>query len=189
MVERWMMISTLKRRQGFWYFLSCTWRNLLSQTTVDRDAKLKFILTHASIYGCFFYMLASLLKCTTLVQEPATWQETTQTCVLQIKKHCIPFLLSPTRMVWTFLHRGGFFLILEAFSLEGNKRIYNNYDGCVIPLHECLFSLIDFRLPFYEFEVGVLNHLEIAPSKLHLVNWGYIKSSSISVSTKETCSY
>lgn len=42
-------------------------------------------------------------------------------------------------------------------SPKGNTRICNKSDGCVILLHECLFSLIRFRLPFNEFKVGVLN--------------------------------
>lgn len=38
----------------------------------------------------------------------------------------------------------------------------------VIRFHEYMLSLIGFRLPFDKFEVGILNHLLIAPFKLHL---------------------
>lgn len=58
---------------------------------------------------------------------------------------------------------------------EVDKRIYSKYDGCVIHLHECLFSMIGFYLPFDKFEVGVLSHIVIAPSQLHPVIWAYIK--------------
>lgn len=37
------------------------------------------------------------------------------------------------------------------------------YERCVIPIHECLFSLIGFHLSLNDFEVGVLNHLMISP--------------------------
>lgn len=37
--------------------------------------------------------------------------------------------------------------------LDGDKRVYSQYDECVILFHECLFSLIGYRLPFNEFEV------------------------------------
>lgn len=51
----------------------------------------------------------------------------------------------------------------------------NKYDGCAIPIYEYLYSLIGFRLLLNTFEVGVLNHLLIAPSQLRPVSWAYIK--------------
>lgn len=47
---------------------------------------------------------------------------------------------------------------------EENKRIWNEYDRCVIPLLKCLLCLIYFCLPFNDFEINVLNHLLIVPS-------------------------
>lgn len=53
--------------------------------------------------------------------------------------------------------------------------ISNKYDGCVIPLHEWLFSLIGFNILFQKFRMDVLNHLVISHSQLHPVSWAYIK--------------
>lgn len=50
---------------------------------------------------------------------------------------------------------------LGVFSFEGEKNACSKYEGCVIPFHECLFSLIGFLLPFIDFEVGILNRLVI----------------------------
>lgn len=47
---------------------------------------------------------------------------------------------------------------------EGDRKICIKYDGCVILLHEYMFSFIGFRLPFNDFEVGILNHSIISPS-------------------------
>lgn len=58
---------------------------------------------------------------------------------------------------------------------EGNDIIYNTYDGCIVHLHECLFSLICVYLPFNDFEMGVLNHLVIDHSQLHPMSHAYIK--------------
>lgn len=61
------------------------------------------------------------------------------------------------------------------FPPDGDKSICNEYDGCIIPFHECLFSLIGFCLPFYDFEINVMTHLMIYPSQLHPVSWGFVK--------------
>lgn len=58
---------------------------------------------------------------------------------------------------------------------EEDKRVCSNYDGCAIPCQECLFFLIGICLPFNKFEVGVLNHLLIIHSQLHMVNWVYVE--------------
>lgn len=44
------------------------------------------------------------------------------------------------------------------------QRLCSSYCGCVIHVHECLFSLVGYRLPFNGFEISVLNHLLIAHS-------------------------
>lgn len=51
--------------------------------------------------------------------------------------------------------------------VDSNKRIYSSFDGCFIPFYECLFTQLNFRLPFNGFEVGVLKHMKITPSELH----------------------
>lgn len=43
------------------------------------------------------------------------------------------------------------------------------------PFHECLFSSIRFRLPFNDFEVGIMNHLIIAFSQMHRLIWVCVK--------------
>lgn len=60
------------------------------------------------------------------------------------------------------------------FHLKEDKRICNKYERYVIPFHECLFSLIDFRLPLNHFKIDILNHMIITPSQLNLVSWAYI---------------
>lgn len=52
---------------------------------------------------------------------------------------------------------------LGVLSHEGNKMVCNKYEGCVILLHEYLFSLIGLCLPFNAFEVDILNQLRISP--------------------------
>lgn len=56
------------------------------------------------------------------------------------------------------------------FPPKEDNRVCNKFEGCVIPLLECLFSMIDFRLTFNDSEVDVLNHLGVSPSKLHLMS-------------------
>lgn len=53
---------------------------------------------------------------------------------------------------------------LRVFPPYGDKRISSQYDGWVIPLHECLFYLFGFFLSFNVFEISVMNHLMISPS-------------------------
>lgn len=80
-----------------------------------------------------------------------------------IRKCWTPLLHSPMKEVW-----------IEHF-LEEDRRVCSKYGGCVIHLHECLFFLIGFCIPFNKFEVVVLNHLLIAYSQLHPIRWAYIK--------------
>lgn len=57
----------------------------------------------------------------------------------------------------------------RVFPPNGDKRICSDYDICIIPFHEYLFSLMGFCLPFTNFNISVMNHLMISPSKLYLV--------------------
>lgn len=63
----------------------------------------------------------------------------------------------------------------EVFPLDEDKRMCSRYGGCAILFHECLLCIIWYRLPFNEFEVGVLNHSLIASSQLHPVSWAFVK--------------
>lgn len=72
------------------------------------------------------------------------------------------------------LYLSGFPLILDVLPPERDKSICIKYGGRVISLHEFLFSLIGFRLPSNAFEVGIINHLVIYPSQLHLISCAYI---------------
>lgn len=56
-----------------------------------------------------------------------------------------------------------------------DKRTCSEYDVCVIPFYDCLFYILRFHLSFNDFEVGVLNHLLITSSHMHLVDWAFIK--------------
>lgn len=58
--------------------------------------------------------------------------------------------------------------------LDEDKRECREYEACVIPLQNFLFSFIRRNLPFSDFEIGIFNHLLIAPSHLHAVNWAYV---------------
>lgn len=66
------------------------------------------------------------------------------------------------------------------FVHDEDYRVCNKYAGCVIPRHECLFSLIGLYLPFNDFKVDVLNCFLISHSQLHPVSWDYVKYSNIS---------
>lgn len=48
---------------------------------------------------------------------------------------------------------------LGVFLLDEDKRIRNQYDGCVISFDECMFCFIVYFFPFNEFEISILNHL------------------------------
>lgn len=49
----------------------------------------------------------------------------------------------------------------KVFPPDGEKRICIEYDGCITPFHEYLFSLMGFHLPFNDFKISVMNHLMI----------------------------
>lgn len=70
--------------------------------------------------------------------------------------------------MWVCLLAGG-------SHVDTSKRICNSFDGYLIPFYESVFSMLKFRIPFNEFKEWVLNHLQIAPSQLHLVAWAFIK--------------
>lgn len=56
-----------------------------------------------------------------------------------------------------------------------DKSICSKYDGCIVPIHECLFSLIGFHIPFNDLKVEVFNYLLIAPLQLNQLFLAYIK--------------
>ena len=51
----------------------------------------------------------------------------------------------------------------HVFPPHGNKSLCIQYDGCDIPIHECVLSVICYQLPFNKLEVSVLKHLLISP--------------------------
>lgn len=87
---------------------------------------------------------------------------TTHSCG-SIKRHEIMSLPSLIRVVDHAIIEVDPFSYQGVLPLEGNKRIYNKHYRCVIPLHEFHISLICQSIPFNDFEMGVLNHLTIAP--------------------------
>lgn len=48
-----------------------------------------------------------------------------------------------------------------------DDKICSEYDGCIISLYECFFSTMGVHLPFTAYEVGVFNHIMVAPSQLY----------------------
>lgn len=72
------------------------------------------------------------------------------------------------RIVFAFVCEDVFDQVVTGVGLATNwgmfppikgKRIYSQYDECAIHFHECIFSLIGYRLTFNDFEVIILNHL------------------------------
>lgn len=52
--------------------------------------------------------------------------------------------------------------------MGSEKRICSSFEDCMIEFYECLFTRIGLWLPFSDFEVVILNYLQVAPSQLHL---------------------
>lgn len=63
----------------------------------------------------------------------------------------------------------------SVFPMGQEKRIYNSFDKCAVPLYEFLFTRIGFRMPFSDFKVDVLKHLKAAPSQLHPGSWAFMR--------------
>lgn len=55
------------------------------------------------------------------------------------------------------------------------KRICISFEGCSVPLYECLFTRLGVRLPFSDFEVAMMNRLRAAPLQPHHGAWAYMK--------------
>lgn len=47
------------------------------------------------------------------------------------------------------------------------KRICSSFEGCLVPMYECLVSMLGVRLPFSDFEVAFMYYLKVAPSHFH----------------------
>lgn len=56
-----------------------------------------------------------------------------------------------------------------------NERICSKYSDCIIPFYKCIFSILGIWMPLNGLEMDVLNHLIVALSQLHPLNWAYIK--------------
>lgn len=59
-------------------------------------------------------------------------------------------------------------LYWSVFPMDLEKRIYRSFNDSSIPLYECMFTRIGLCLPLFDFEVGVLKHLKVSHSQLHL---------------------
>lgn len=59
--------------------------------------------------------------------------------------------------------------------LGSTERICSSFEGCSVPLYECLFTKLRVRPPFFDFEVVVMNHLRVAPLQLHPRSMAYMK--------------
>lgn len=62
---------------------------------------------------------------------------------------------------WPCFHGRRTFWKLETIIPKEDKRACIKYNMYIVPLHQCLFSLISFLLPFNDFEVTMFNHLLI----------------------------
>lgn len=57
-----------------------------------------------------------------------------------------------------FIHElGSFFRLRGVLYLKSDNMLCSKYAGCVLPLHEYLFSWIGFMVPFNDFKVKVIN--------------------------------
>lgn len=56
-----------------------------------------------------------------------------------------------------------------------DERVCKSFEGCSVPLYECIFSMFEIRLSFSDFEMVVIDHLKIFPSQLHLEDWAFMK--------------
>lgn len=55
------------------------------------------------------------------------------------------------------------------------ERICNSFEGCSVPVYECLFIRLGTCLPFFDFEVVVMDRLRVAPLQLHPGPWDFVK--------------
>ena len=51
--------------------------------------------------------------------------------------------------------------------LTRDARIYSEFTQDAFPMYEIVFRDLGLRLPFNNFQVGVFNHLNLAPSQLY----------------------
>lgn len=49
-----------------------------------------------------------------------------------------------------------------------DERVCIYFEGCSVPLYECLFTRLGVLLPLSDFEVVRVNHLKVSPSQLHI---------------------
>lgn len=47
------------------------------------------------------------------------------------------------------------------------ERMCNSFEGCLVPLYEFILTMLGVRLPFFDFEVVVMNLLRVTPSQLY----------------------
>lgn len=55
-----------------------------------------------------------------------------------------------------------------------SDRVCNSFEGCLVPLYECLFTRLRIHLLFSDFEVDMMNHLKVPPSQLHPRDWAFM---------------
>lgn len=63
----------------------------------------------------------------------------------------------------------------EVVPVDLDKRNCSSFDKCSNPFYECLFTQLNFMLPFSKIEARVLKHLKIAPSLLRPKSWAFVK--------------
>lgn len=59
--------------------------------------------------------------------------------------------------------------VIMPVCLDG--KVCSSFDGCSVPMYEYLFTSLGMLLPFSDYEVAMMNHLKLAPSKLHPGAW------------------
>lgn len=88
--------------------------------------------------------------------------------------HCVLFFLEKSILIDAFLEvrSSSHWGILTS---NENERICIEYGDCTIPFYKCIFSVLGLLLPFIVFEIEVINHLVMAPSKIPSTSWTYVK--------------
>ncbi|CAI8590874.1 unnamed protein product [Vicia faba] len=74
-----------------------------------------------------------------------------------------PFVLNTTKVIAHVNIIIGDMLNWVILPLGPDVRVCNTFEGCSIPLYECLFNMFGIHLLISNFEVAVLKHLKIPP--------------------------
>lgn len=55
-----------------------------------------------------------------------------------------------------------------------DERACSSFEGCSVPMYECVFTMFEMHMPFYDFEVVKMNRLKVSPLQLHPGAWAFM---------------